>query len=258
MGRQAGEAQDVGPPDKQGFHQIVIQGDSQRTMTLSPKTCYLICASHRSGSSLLKDYLADTGLAGNPQEYFNPWHMGHAKGFPKELVYDRAYVQELIKEHTTPNGVFGVKAHFTQIINFVGLGRLEDLFPTQLRYIYVQRRDDVRQAVSLARAVQTDQWGWEHPAAREPVYNFFQILCCLREVRIQEKGWKVYFLGKGIEPFQVVYEDFVAAPEPVVLEVLRFLDIVIPEDFQVPPPRLRKQADQLSEEWVTKFQAGIE
>jgi hypothetical protein len=36
------------------------------------------------------------------------------------------------------------------------------------------------------------------------------------------------------------------------------LDIAIPEGFQVPPPRLRKQADQLSEEWVTKFQAGIE
>lgn len=202
--------------------------------------------------------MADTGLAGDPQEYFNPWHMGHAEGeFPKEFAYDDAYVLKLIEKHTTPNGVFGVKTHFTQVVNFVGLGRLESLFPTPLRYIFMQRRDEIRQAVSLARAIQTDQWGWEQPASRKPEYNFYHILDCLREINVQEKGWEMYFMERNITPFRVVYEELIADPESIVVNAMNYLGIAITDGFVLPSPRLRKQADSLSEEWVAKFQTGI-
>jgi trehalose 2-sulfotransferase len=36
---------------------------------------YLICATPRSGSSLLCEALRNTGLAGNPDEYFGPMHV---------------------------------------------------------------------------------------------------------------------------------------------------------------------------------------
>jgi len=37
---------------------------------VTPHTSYLICATPRSGSFLLCETLKDTGLAGNPEEYF--------------------------------------------------------------------------------------------------------------------------------------------------------------------------------------------
>ena len=36
---------------------------------------YLICATPRSGSSLLCEALRNNGLAGNPDEYFGPMHV---------------------------------------------------------------------------------------------------------------------------------------------------------------------------------------
>jgi LPS sulfotransferase NodH len=219
-------------------------------------TCYVICSAPRSGSHLLSHLMTDTQLAGYPQEHFNPWHMGDAKdAFPDKLVYDQSYVQGLIGKYTTPNGVFGTKAQFDQIANFVGLSRLESLFPTELRYLFVQRLDKVRQAVSLARAEQTDQWVWDQPVKRAPEYNFYQIRCCLREIRLQEKGWEVYFVERGITPYRVIYEELVADPGRILLEALRFLNVDVPDGVQVPTPRSRKQADLHSEEWVARFKS---
>jgi LPS sulfotransferase NodH len=99
-----------------------------------PRTCYLIAASPRSGSQLLGALLASTGLAGFPDEHFNPWHMGDATNFfPDNLLYNPEHIQQLIEKHTTPNGIFGTKAHFLQVINFVGLDGLEHLYPIPLK-----------------------------------------------------------------------------------------------------------------------------
>ena len=118
-----------------------------------PHTCYLIAASPRSGSQLLGDLLTSTGLAGFPDEHFNPWHMGDAANFfPDDLLYGPDHIQQLIKKYTTPNGVFGTKAHFLQVINFVGLDRLESLYPTPLKYVSLRRRDFTRQGISFGES----------------------------------------------------------------------------------------------------------
>jgi trehalose 2-sulfotransferase len=224
---------------------------------MKPTTCYIICSAPRSGSNLLCYWLTDTGLAGVPQEYFNPWFMGDAQNeFPEQLVYGQAHVEGLIKKYTSLNGVFGIKAQFDQVADFVGLSRLESLFPTRLEYVFIQRRDKIRQAVSLARATQTNQWIWDHPLEREPQYNYDQLWACLREIRLQEKGWETYFMERGLQPLRVIYEELVADPEPVIRGVFTHLKIKLPADFQMPAPRIQKQADQLSDEWVDRFTRG--
>ena len=222
-----------------------------------PHTCYLIAASPRSGSQLLGDLLTSTGLAGFPDEHFNPWHMGDAANFfPDDLLYGPDHIQQLIKKYTTPNGVFGTKAHFLQVINFVGLDRLESLYPTPLKYISLRRRDFTRQGISLARAVQTNSYNSDIQPARDPIYNFYQILQCIREVRVDAKGWETYFHQRGIEPFRVIYEDFVTDQRGTLELILEFLEIAIPADFQIPVTPLKRQADLLSDMWVERFNRG--
>src|SRR5437016_3066195 len=67
---------------------------------------YLICSTPRSGSNFLCEVLRATGVAGFPDEYFwNPpywrerWDVGD---FP-------SYFRRLLREGTSPNGVFGSK-----------------------------------------------------------------------------------------------------------------------------------------------------
>ena len=222
-----------------------------------PHTCYLIAASPRSGSQLLGALLTSTGLAGFPDEHFNPWHMGDATNFfPDDLLYGPDHIQRLIEKYTTPNGVFGTKAHFLQVINFVGLDRLESLYPTPLKYVSLRRRDFTRQGISLARAVQTNAYNSDMHPARDPIYNFYQISQCIREVHVDAKGWETYFHQRGIEPFRVIYEDFVTDQRNTLRHLLGFLGIVIPADFQIRATPLKKQADSLSDLWVEKFSRG--
>ncbi|MBV9278904.1 MAG: hypothetical protein JOZ41_02370 [Chloroflexi bacterium] len=77
----------------------------------------------------------------------------------------------MLREGTTPNGIFGVKVMATYVVEDV-LGRLRRLpdraslpapalltsvFPN-LHYVHMRRRDRVRQAVSWVRAHQTGIW----------------------------------------------------------------------------------------------------
>ncbi len=222
-----------------------------------PHTCYLIAVSPRSGSQLLGSLLVATSLAGFPDEHFNPWHMGDAAhSFPDDLLYSPEHIRRLIGKHTTPNGVFGTKAHFLQVINFVGLDCLESLYPAPLKYISLRRRDFTRQGISLARAVQTDSYNSDMQPARDPVYNFYQIMQCIREVRVDAKGWETYFQQRGIEPLRIVYEDFVADQSSTLRRIFEFLEIAVPADFQMPVSSLKKQADALTDLWVEKFNRG--
>jgi hypothetical protein len=52
---------------------------------------------------------------------------------------------------------------------------------------------------------------------------------------------------------RIVYEDFVAAFEETVADVMRFLEVDPMPGFQVPAPTLDRQADALSEEWALRY-----
>ena len=197
-------------------------------MNKRPKICYIICSSPRSGSHLYSSLLAATGMAGNPEEHFNPWGAGRRHGIDIDtLVYDIDYLSEIISQNTTANGVFGTKAQFTAITSFVGLGRLESLFPTKLKYLYVDRRDELRQGISLAIARQTGQFFWNEPVLKEPVYNLEQLRCCLEEIMNQKKGWNTYFWERNIKPFHVMYEELITNKQEIIVQTLKFLGVEV-------------------------------
>jgi trehalose 2-sulfotransferase len=109
-----------------------------------PTNAYIVCSTQRSGSTYLCALLAATGVAGNPQEYFEaqphtgaPPHPGFfLEGLPRTgvgvrddprptdapeysalmLVDDwEAHVERTFRLGTTPNGVFGTKLMWNQI-----------------------------------------------------------------------------------------------------------------------------------------------
>src|SRR5947209_13992998 len=86
-----------------------------------PRITYMICSTGRSGSTLLCSLLTNTGVMGVPHEYFNLSRHGQ---FLIKRLKDRAdgeipmeeYFDALVKHRTTPNGVFGIKAHINQCL----------------------------------------------------------------------------------------------------------------------------------------------
>ena len=165
---------------------------------MRPHTSYLICATQRSGSTLLCEALQNTGLAGWPEEYFqahkNTGSIRRAEDYFKGLhVTDMIsyldesspsseplpqaegqpyenFLAEVIQHGTTANGVFGAKIMWVYFGGFIGKLRgipcyrklkARNLLPSvfpNLHYIWLTRQDKVRQAVSLWKALQT--WVW--------------------------------------------------------------------------------------------------
>lgn len=247
-----------------------------------PKASLFVCHTLRCGSTLLCDALSSTGVAGHAEEYFperapdgtvfvsagaalidpNTWRSDWT-ATPLEECLGRVF-----RSGTTPNGVFAAKVKWRNV-PYLGemLGapdqrwsslaeHLDMRFP-DLRYVWVTRRDKVRQAVSLVKARQSSQWkAMSAQPQRFGVadYNFHLIDVALRRIVDEECAWEDYFTQAGVTPFTVVYEDLVRNYESTVRGLADDLAIPLPGEFVFQTPRLHKQADGASEEWVERYQ----
>jgi trehalose 2-sulfotransferase len=276
---------------------------------MKPMLSYLVCATPRSGSTLLCHELDRTGLAGHPQEYFEAMRRSGLPRRPHEYfdperhpniverlafremlegapkpnplwhpdTYDQ-YLAWALQEGTTPNGVFGAKLMWGYLGDFAELLRgidgmggrplpelLARAFPG-LRYVQITRRDKVRQAVSLWKAVQTQKWqrdaasdgGDRGERLPEPVFSFRAINYLIRQLTAHDASWDAYFLGLGYEPLKVTYEELAESTDAVVRSVLEHLGVAAPTDLQIGAPRLSVQADETSERWVARVLEHLE
>lgn len=236
---------------------------------MKPSVSYLICATPRCGGYLLFEALENTGLAGIPGEYFwddKEW----AKKWGATDYTD--FLNKVKEKSTTPNGVFGTKLMWGYFNRFIGqvlqtpqfkdrslspYAVLKELFPN-LNYIWIMRRDKVRQAVSLWKGLQGLVW-WKRigdptpELEKELEYNFAAIDYLVQEIILHEAAWQEYFTRYNITPFTVIYEDFVPYYEKTALRIMDWLKISYPENLIFGERRLLKQADSVSEEWVQRY-----
>ncbi|MGA2213712.1 MAG: Stf0 family sulfotransferase [Bryobacteraceae bacterium] len=80
---------------------------------MTPSRGYLLCSVERTGSNLLAQAVAGTGMAGQPVEFFNA--VEQEKPWLREILGDSAMVDglpKLLAAGSTPNGVFGAKVHW--------------------------------------------------------------------------------------------------------------------------------------------------
>jgi trehalose 2-sulfotransferase len=239
-----------------------------------PEKSYLVCSLPRSGSWLLSFGLEDTGLAGHPYPFFCPRVMDYCAATyslpPHPPV--RAYLDAIFKDALTPNGVFGAKIEWFDLVNLFQLVRdesqegparnerqiLNDLLG-DVRMIYLERRDKVREVVSFLRALETRQWA--QPAAERPAWpdggpdferldEFFDLLAT------EDAEWKQFFERNEYEPLRIVYEDYTCDQESfgaTLREILGFVGIYVPAGFVPPEPRQKRQSDETSEEIVQLY-----
>jgi trehalose 2-sulfotransferase len=277
----------------------------------TPKLSYLICATPRSGSTLLSQALRDTGIAGCPEEHFEVLLETGQRRQPRDyfqrsndpevwaLLDDPEYrdvlgeyggryaehpvlrdpswrppdfetlLEEALRKGTTENGVLGTKIMWAYFRDFVRLARrtpgLEGVRPCEVpasvlpnlrRFVWIRRRDTTRQAVSLWKALQTQEWrrdSEEDVGGQGLRFNLAAVDHLKLRIDEHNAAWQGYFERCGIEPAKVVYEEFVEAYEETVLGVLDEIGVPVPEDFTVATPKMKRQADEASEEWARLY-----
>lgn len=270
---------------------------------MHPNRSYLICATPRSGSTLLCEFLINTGIAGNPKEYFEALKESGLPRRPREYFtsLDNLEVSELLgsfsrldatspafqnspnyadylsqvrQEATTPNGVLGAKVMWNYLDDFISNLRdipayrdlavptlLSTIFP-DLHYIWVTRQDKVRQAISLWKAIQT--WTWredeisssphQHGHTHQDLcFHFEAIDHLVQQIEADEQEWLRYFVQSSIHPYRIVYEDLVENYQTIIPSILRYLQIPVPEHLTFTTTQMKRQSNNLSEEWVERY-----
>jgi trehalose 2-sulfotransferase len=277
----------------------------------APKVSYLICATPRSGSTLLSQALRDTGIAGCPEEHFEVLLETGQPRQPRDYFqrsndpevwallddpdyrdvlgeYDGRYaehparrdpswrppdfeglLEEALRRGTTENGVLGTKIMWAYFRDFVRLARrtpgLEGVSPCEVpasvlpnlrRFVWIRREDTTRQAISLWKALQTQEWrqdSEEDVGGQGLRFSFAAVNHLKLRIDEHNAAWQAFFERCGIEPLKVLYEEFVEAYEESVLRLLEDIGVSVPEDFTVARPKMKRQADETSEEWVRLY-----
>jgi trehalose 2-sulfotransferase len=265
----------------------VIQATDRR-----PRRTYIICATPRSGSTLLCEALRGTGVAGNPEEHFEALRhsglprqpreyfpaiedrsildlLGRGRGGDRHPLWSaedyRPYFEWALERGTTPNGVFGTKLMAGYLGDFVSLLRtipeyrgldLADLFPAafpDVRFVRIVRANKLRQAISLWKALQTDAWKQEQAGAEaEPSFHLAAIEHLIRQMAADDARWDALFEVLGVKPLTIVYERFTDRYETTTRLLLEDLAIPIPKGLEF-EERLQRQTNGTNSEWARRY-----
>jgi trehalose 2-sulfotransferase len=237
---------------------------------------YIICATPRSGSTLLCDLLSQTGVAGHPNSFYRQesladfvkeWSLAPGSG----IDFERRFLAAAIKAGTGDTGTFGMRVMWPSMPYL--LEQLGRLFPDKTTdtarlsaafgaplYIHLQRKDRVAQAISRAKAEQSGLWhrhadGSARELVKEfqaPVYDRIQLERCIAEAEEHEAHWHRWFDTIGITPLELTYEDLSADPTATLARTLGALgkDPDIAARVTVQTARL---ADAQSRDWAERF-----
>lgn len=217
-----------------------------------PDKIYLILSGHRTGSNWLCRELWQTGRLGAPFEYFNALNVVPlAARF--DVVAPSAFLGALFRTRTSPNGVFGAKIlpnQWPKAAQYLSAVNISDI-----RILYLDRRDKLAQAVSLARALATNGWVAGMETHSPPIYRPEAIRTALAQVTRQSLDWERIITESGWSPLRLHYEDMTLDPTSFTARAADYIGVTLEESVRLVLPPIAKQADALSSDWIRRFRS---
>ncbi|WGH79057.1 Stf0 family sulfotransferase [Jannaschia ovalis] len=213
----------------------------------NPKALILLSEA-RSGTNYLASRLNQTGLFGQLGEWLDlpkPQERGRSEA--------DAFDETVFKKGSSENGVFAIKVfprhlhHYSRRYGRDFLDQVRVRFDPKL--VILERQDSLKQAVSLARALQNDQWTSGSAPKKTAAYDPELISRCAFTIEESFAFWRVYLLMKQMRATHIYYEDLVRNDETLQL-CIDGLGIGL-EEF--PASVTKRQSDQTTKEWLAQF-----
>ena len=234
----------------------------------------MLCASPRSGSTLLCDLLSRTGDAGAPASYLRPASIARYATEWRVAVaaetWDERYLRAIREHSAGASGCPALRIMWSDMPAV--LDRLKAIDPARAsdkarirhllgveHFVYLRRADLVAQAVSLVLADQTGLWHKNvdgsvrelAPGGGEPVYDQDRIATELQNLEGEADGWEAWFESQSISPVRLAYEDLAADPAKALQDVMHAVGR--PVRRPTPDPGTARLATHLNDEWASRF-----
>lgn len=189
---------------------------------------YLICTTPRTGSNFLCSILRASGVAGHPLEYMNGNYLMANYNFAPvgNTRYD--YLREMEGRRTTPNGVFGIKTMYFQLVAFFNKQDKPTLefLKRQNLLIYLYRKNKLEQAVSWFLANKTNVYTSIEEGEYSPIiFDGPTMVACLNELVREDSLWQKALKRYELPHVKICYEDLIKHPEREVSKIYKFFGV---------------------------------
>jgi LPS sulfotransferase NodH len=245
-------------PDNPHLRAILAQfGDVLVPAATIPvhRTLLLLCFTSRTGSTYLAELLEATGRLNLAGELLNEDTVkddvrrhGHRR-FADYLAAQFAW--------RMVEGRFALKVA-TPHLEILALAGVLDHCRASTRFVLLDRRDRLAQAISYEIAWQTGQWSSLTPielSYDRLRYSRARIAQAMATLAEDQRRLEQFFAENALRPVRVVYEDLVADPAAAVRAIGADIGLA---DLQADPARVRvrPQSGPLNERWHQMFLAG--
>src|SRR5262249_21468528 len=122
-----------------------------------------------------------------------------------------------------------------------------------LKFIRLHRRDRLGQAISLARAMQTQQFASSQPESSAASYDAARIRRCLHSLEEQEAQGDDILRQLGAAPLELVYEDVLRNPQAAIDRIADLMGLTAPAPIDRSLMSYKVQRDESNAAWRARF-----
>lgn len=196
---------------------------------------YFIITEGRAGSTLLCEFLTQMGI-GKPHPYLS-------KDVMLRKVKSADDIEDFLDSRRR-NGILGIKISWgilSAMDSYFEMGlNVHEFLNTvapNAKYIYQTRRDRVHQALSRIKHLKMDTSHVKSEREKRKYEEKEKKRLSRASVPLGEiherlvrnalgyKAWDIYFRAYGIEPLQIVFEDFIANKKKTLQQICAFLGV---------------------------------
>jgi LPS sulfotransferase NodH len=242
---------------------------------MHPPLTFVICATPRTGSTLLCALLAATGVAGRPESFYRAedraewaeeWGVTcDSCGSPDPA----SYLQAAIRAGQSENGVCGIRIQAATLPVF--MDELRSLFPDTgddgalfakafgpCHFIWCRRGDDVAQSISRLKAEVSQIWHLDGTEPKIPqgraIYDAARIDAFRAEIAEGNARWVHWFAANAIAPVILDYETFAKDPKHHAHALLAAAGLALDTDTALTVAN-RRMANAESAIWAERYRA---
>jgi LPS sulfotransferase NodH len=209
----------------------------------------------RSGSNYLCDLILRVGGFGIPLEYYYPYDFQSRRNYynkplkPIEFI-DKCTVNNEIEWFNEILRRRSLKCSWDAHVQF--RKEIGDLFyDLDVQYIYIKRKDKLRQAISWYRAEYGNRWTSNTKKTKDPQYSRNLLDKYLNYIHHQESEWEFYL--RYFKHLQIFYEDI---SYDTIRLIEKFTGLARNDDSEVKSD-YEITRDDLTEEWVVRYTDGV-
>lgn len=231
-----------------GHSQCVVDEHDSRFDKFSG---FFILFTNRCGSNSIAEDISKIPQCGLGREIFNsPMVIKNSQ--QQEISTFADYIYYMCKEQNCLSP--GVKVGVDQLLFLYESGVLEFCL-RGFKFILIQRRDLVSQAVSYFIANTTKQWqSFQPPSAPVPKFDDDQILNIMKAISTQNAKMRGFLSLVGAAYHEVIYEEYFADPVGSLEVISQFLGVKETNfEFSVDDKKLKKQSSGVNTDYIDRI-----